>query len=164
MRRAAPLLLVIAACGGAHYAAGVYDDGEVRYRLTPPAGPGWRAVEVERHNDLAYANDRLGAVIQVNGSCDPGLDIPLPALTNHLLFGFTERNIDAQELVPMDGREALRTQVRAKLDGVPRQLELVVLKKDGCVYDFALVARPGASFSEAQAVFHAMLDSFGTLR
>ena len=64
----------------------------------------------------------------------------------------------------MDGREALRTVARAKLDGVPRELELVVLKKDGCVYDFALVAPPGRPFTDAQATFRAMLDSFRTLR
>ncbi len=164
MRDAVSLLLFVTACGAAHYAAGVYDDGEVRYRLTPPGQEVWRSIEVDRHNDLAWMNERLGAVIQVNGSCDPSLDIPLRALTNHLLFGFTERTIDAQELVPMDGREALRTQARAKLDGVPRQLELVVLKKDGCVYDFALVTRPGETFARAQAVFRTMLDSFGALR
>jgi hypothetical protein len=30
----------------------------------------------------------------------------------------------------------------AKLDGVARQFDIYVLKKDGCVYDFVLVAEP----------------------
>jgi hypothetical protein len=32
--------------------------------------------------------------------------------------------------------------VRARLDGVPLGLDLVVLRKDGCVVDAALVAAP----------------------
>ena len=37
----------------------------------------------------------------------------------------------------------------------------VVLKKDGCVYDFALVAPP-AGFGRARNAYDAMLQSFGT--
>ena len=118
-------------------------------------------MDVQGQNDLAWAHDGHAAIIQANASCNPSLDIPLAALTNHLLIGFTERELAEQELVPMDGREALRTHMRAKLDGVPRELLLVVLKKDGCVYDFALVAPP-TGFQSARSSYDAMLQSFGT--
>jgi hypothetical protein len=67
-----------------------------------------------------------------------------------------------EELVPMDGREALRTHFRAKLDGVPRDMLLQILKKDSCVYDFALVTPPDASFDEALLDFDQMLAGFTT--
>ena len=118
-------------------------------------------MDVRGENDLAWTHEGHAAIIQANASCNPGLDIPLTALTNHLLIGFTERELATQELVPMDGREALRTHMRAKLDGVPRELLLVVLKKDGCVYDFALVA-PLRGFTPARASYDAMLQSFRT--
>jgi len=118
-------------------------------------------MNVQGQNDLAWAHHGHAAIIQANASCNPSLDIPLTALTNHLLIGFTEREVAEQELVPMDGREALRTHMRAKLDGVPRELLLVVLKKDGCIYDFALVAPP-AGFERARGAYDAMLQSFGT--
>ena len=41
---------------------------------------------------------------------------------------------------PLDGREALETQMVAKLDGVEKYFHVVVLKKDGCVYDFLQIA------------------------
>jgi len=155
-----PLLAAIAACGGGTYEGETYADDEARYRLSDPEG-GWSRVEVDGQNDLAWAHASLGAVIQANASCNPSLDIPLVSLTNHLLIGFTERETLSEELVELAAREALRTHVRAKLDGVPRELLLVVLKKDGCVYDFALVAPP-ASFGRAQPTYDGMLRTFET--
>ena len=58
-------------------------------------------------NDLAWRHPERGAIIQINASCDPSMDLPLRALTNHLLIGFTEREIRDQQLLPMAGREAL---------------------------------------------------------
>jgi hypothetical protein len=72
-------------------------------------------------------------------------------LTRHLLIGTTERETLAEETLPLDGREALRSRVAAKLDGVPLVYEMYVLKKDGCIYDFVLVRRHDASESPAAA-------------
>ena len=102
----------------------------------------------------------------MNSTCDqPDQDVPLQALTRHLLNGFTAYTfppVDEADLqtVPMDGREALRTHVVAKLDGVPRELLLVVMKKDDCIYDFALVAPPGAQFEQARPDFERLVTSF----
>ena len=153
------LPLLVGCASGGTYEGDIYRDAETHFRLASP-GSGWQSISVGDANDLAWA--REGAIIQVNSSCDPGLDIPLEALTHHLMIGFTERSIVEQRRVPMAGREALRTHVRAKLDGVPRELLLVVLKKDECVYDFAAVTPPGSAFESARSEFEAMLASFET--
>lgn len=147
------------ACGGATYEGSVFRDPEAAFQVPPPPA-GWTALDVEGDNDLAWASDSLAAVIQVNASCDPSLDIPLRHLTQQLLIGFTEREVLAEETVPMDSREALRTHLYAKLDGVRRELLLCVLKKDGCVYDFSLVAPPGSSFSSAREVYERLVGGF----
>lgn len=158
--RQALLLALVAGCvSSGSYDGDVYRDSETHFRLASP-GSGWESIAVEGANDLAWAKE--GAVIQVNSSCDPGLDIPLEVLTNHLMIGFTERSMVAQERVPMAGREALHTHVRAKLDGVPRELLLVVLKKDECVYDFAAVTPPGSAFQQTRSDLEGMLASFET--
>lgn len=155
-------LIVGGGCGGGgSYRAGRYTDAEAAYRIGDP-GEGWRRVGVEDQNDLAWAHDALSAVVQVNASCDPDLDIPLVALTNHLLIGFTDRDLESQEIIAMDSREALRTHVRARLDGVPREILLHVLKKDGCVYDFALVAPPGERFGSARTGYESLVAGFAT--
>lgn len=140
---------------------GLYRGEETSYRIGA-VGEGWTAVTVDRQNDLAWHNESKGAVIHVDSDCDPSLDIPLTALRSHLMIGFTEREMVEELLVAMDGREALRTSFTAKLDGVPRQILLQILKKDGCVYDFGLITPLGETFDEALPDFDRMLAGFTT--
>lgn len=155
------LALSASACAHASYQGGVYRDAEASYHVGE-LGPGWQRLEVDAGTDLAFEAASLDAVAQVNASCDPALDIPLSSLTNHLLIGFTEREGRTDQTLPFAQREALFTDVVAKLDGVRRRLRLVVLKKDGCVYDFALVGPPDARFDQARGAFDAWLSGFST--
>ena len=118
---------------------------------------------VDEENDLAWFNQTDDAIMQVDSKCNPAFDIPLKALTMHLLIGFTDKNVASQDILEMDGREAMRTHLEAKLDGVPRELLLQVLKKNGCVYDFALVAPPGPRFDAALSDFELLIDGFATV-
>lgn len=154
--------LALCACAGnqATFEGGVYRSADADFQLGQP-GPGWERIHVEGSSDLALHNEAEGAIIEVNVSCDPSLDIPLAALTNHLLVGFRNReDVEPQEYVAMDGREALRTHMRATLDGVERELLFYVLAKDGCVYDFALIGVPGAPFSRAKVDYDRMISGF----
>ncbi len=154
------IVALLAGCGGAAaYSSGRFRDEEAGYRVGQLDGS-WTRVRVEGENDLAWQNRRLNAIIQVNASCDPSMDVPLRSLTNHLLIGFTERSLQSQQLLPMDGREALRTRLTAKLDGVRRELVLTVLKKDGCVYDFSLIASDPESAVRAIGDYDAVLAGF----
>lgn len=140
----------------------VYKGPDTTYEIGP-VGPGWQRVSVNDQNDAAWHNASKEAVMHVDSECDPSLDIPLTALRAHLMIGFTEREVLSEETVPMDGREALRTHFTAKLDGVPREILMQILKKDYCVYDFALVAPPGPPFQEALGDFDAFVDGFHTI-
>lgn len=157
--------LMLPACGGASYTRGEYREGAVAFHVAELPAP-WARVAVGSHNDLAWSHDGLAAVVQVNALCDqPDQDVPLQALTRHLLNGFTAYTYppvapEDLQLIPLDGREAQRTHLVAKLDGVPRELVLVVLKKDDCVYDLALVAPPGERYTAALPAFEALVASF----
>ena len=153
-----------AACGGGGgLKEGLYSDAEARYEVGK-LDAGWQPLALDGGNDLAWMNKELDAIVQVNSRCDPGLDIPLVSLTQHLLIGFTERDITSQHLVPLDGRESLRTHLRAKLDGVDRTLVFYVLKKDGCVYDFALITGQKSPDSSSIAIFDAFVRAFHVRR
>lgn len=141
---------------------GVYRAPEATYEIGP-VGPDWERLSVNDKNDLAWHNPDKEAVMHVDSRCDPSLDIPLTALRAHLMIGFTDRDIISEETVPMDGREALRTQFTAKLDGVARQIVMQTLKKDSCVYDFALITPPGPIFEDALGDFDAFVDGFRTI-
>jgi hypothetical protein len=134
---------------------GVYEGSGVRYRLKSPVGD-WRRVSVASA-DVAWIHDELGASLLVNSHCRGVQDAPLEALAGHLLIGFTERALLAERKLELSRREALEREVQAKLDGVPRHLLLLVLKKDGCVYDVVLDATP-AGFARARPAYEGMLQ------
>lgn len=132
------------ACGHASWDGRTYAGHDVRFR-TGPVSSSWRPIEAD-NAWLAFRDSVHDLVISVNGRCGKDSDdVPLTALTQHLFMYFTERQIADQKPLMLDGREALRTDLAAKLDGVPRRFVVYVLKKDGCVYDFVLIAAPGAS-------------------
>ncbi|MEZ4389869.1 MAG: hypothetical protein R3A48_02145 [Polyangiales bacterium] len=81
----------------------------------------------------------------------------------HLLIGFTRREVSLEETVPFDQREARHVVLTARLDGVPRGIELYVMKKDGCVYDLGLIAPP-ERFDAARASFASFARGFRTTR
>ncbi len=117
-----------------------------------PIPAGWRRIRVDGA-DLAFRDDARGGSVLFDVRCGGrDEDAPLSVLTGHLIMGTTEREFDAQDTVPFDRREALHTLLRAKLDGVPMQYDLYVMKKDGCVYDFVYVAPPGR-FAEGASEF-----------
>jgi hypothetical protein len=119
----------------------------------------WQRLD-HSHALLAFRDDSHGATVVVNGRCGKdGDDVPLAALTQHLFLQFTERQIEEEETIPFDGREARRTVLSAKLDGVPKRFEAYVAKKDGCVYDFILVAQP-ETFAGARPDFDRFVRGF----
>lgn len=153
----------LGACGGARgsFDGNVYRDGSIAFTIGPVPAT-WRSIDVAGAS-LAFRDDPHGGSVLVNARCAKAdADTPLPALTNHLLMGSTERQILSQETEPFDRREVLHTKVRAKWDGVPTSLDIFVLKKDGCTYDFVFTA-PEASFDEGTAAFEGFVRSFRSL-
>ena len=160
--RAAAFGLAVAfltgACSGPHFNGTVYDDGTLRFR-TGPVPAAWHAIEADG-TLLAFRDDQAPATVAVNGRCGmDGDDVPLASLTQHLFLQFTERQQKSQQELTLDGRAALRTEVVGKLDGVPKQFLVYVLKKDGCVYDFWRISDPGAG---NPATFEAFVKGFVT--
>lgn len=137
---------------------GVFVKEEVRYRVAAPDEARWRRLAFA-DADLAWGSTTSGHVVAVNATCHGHEDPPLDVLTSHLLFGFTDRQRLSSRRETIDGREALRSQYRAKLDGVAVELELVVLKKNGCVHDFTAVS-PAGQQGGVRAVFDALVAGF----
>ncbi len=151
------LIVGFAACS--HVLHGVvFSKPEVQYRIGAPDEAAWRRVDFS-DNDLAWLHRTSGHIISTNATCHDHGDAPLEVLTQHLLFGFTDREQREQETQTIDGREALHSKYVARLDGVPVEIELVVLKKNGCVHDFSYIAPVGQS-AEQQAVFDRFVGEF----
>ena len=135
---------LLAACAHSGWDGQTYANDAMRFR-TGRVAPGWRRIE-PGYALLAFRDAPRDLVISVNGRCgNDSDDVPLTALTQHLFLYFTDRRVLDQRSLSLDGREALRTDLSAKLDGVPRRFVVYVLKKDGCVYDFVLIAAPSVA-------------------
>ncbi len=152
---------LLSACGGASFDGRVFRNDELAFRVGP-IPPSWRRIELEQAL-LAFRDDAAHATVAVGGRCGKdGDDVPLEALTQHLFLQFTERQLEAATPFVLDGRGALRSSLRASLDGVPLGFIVVVLKKDGCVYDFLYMARPGGERVGSQD-FERFVAGFATL-
>lgn len=151
-----------AGCAGTAFDGRVYDNGELAFRLASVPAE-WRALDADGAL-LAFRDDSVPASIVVNGRCGKdGDDVPLEALTHHLFLQFSDRVIENEVKLDLDGREALQTQLLAKLDGVEKRYEVFVLKKNGCVYDFVHVAPPGAP-ADGRRRFVAFVQGFATIK
>jgi len=101
--------------------------------------PAWTRISAGGASIALHHAD--GGVIAANVACDRSdEDAPLDVLVNHLLFQLEAPVERGRERIVLDGRAATRARISVRLDGVPVELELVVLKKDGCVVDAQLVA------------------------
>jgi hypothetical protein len=136
------LVVVTTACAhGEAFDGSLLRKGDVEVRLGPLPSS-WRRVDVEGA-DLAFHDDARASSTLFDVRCGRrDDDAPLSALTMHLIMGTTEREFETQETIPFDGREAMHSRLRAKLDGVPMEYDIYVVKKDGCVYDIVYVAPP----------------------
>ena len=137
----------------------VYADDQVRYRVgaLPSA---WRPIEVPE-GQVSFHDPQRGATLLAFAECRRG-DAPLNARRGHLLIGWTDRKVEREERFTLDGREALRTRLRASIDGVARALEIVVVNKDTCSFDFVYSAPP-AQFAAGRPDFDAFVRGFAKL-
>jgi hypothetical protein len=151
---------LLVACASAGFDGHVYHDDDMRFRVGPVPN-GWHQIAVEGAR-LAFRDDAANATVAVNARCKvDGDDVPLASLTQHLFLEFTERTQTSQTSVSLDGREALRTEVTAALDGVKKQYLVYVLKKDSCVYDFMYISADPEQ--AARAEFERFVQGFATL-
>lgn len=155
--------LICVSCGS-HFNHNVYRNGPVSFQV-PTIPSTWRRIEATGE-DLAFRDARELATIAINGECGKSApDVPLEALVHHLFLQFTARRIINQETFLLDGRAALRTEMEASLDGVPMHFVAVVMKKNGCVYDFININPAPLTDAGAQSVreFDRVVAGFRTV-
>src|SRR5271165_6386570 len=151
--------LLAGGCRSVNLHDGVVSTPDTRYRVGPiPAD--WHQVNL-KDSDFSWVTSPADFAFWVNSTCKNYEDVPLVALNRQLLIGFTEVQKLEQHSETLDGREALSSHYIAKLDGVARELGLVVVKKDGCIYDFAYVAPPGR-YADRLGQFQALVSGFAT--
>lgn len=159
MRRAATLLVVaavaLAACGKT---ATYSRSSKFRHGDLPS---GWEKTKV-KGMAVAFYHSEYGATAGVAPVCQGVSDSTLESLAQQELVGLEQRELVEESRVSVDGREAIDWVVRGSVDGVLVLVNLVVFRKQGCVYDLNLVSRP-ETFERARTEFRGFVAGFSLL-
>jgi hypothetical protein len=123
-----------------------------------PLPESWRKTEM-KGLAVAYYHAGYGATAGIAPLCEGISDYTLESLAQQELVGLEEREVVEQGRVTVDGREAIDWVVKGSVDGVAMQVNLVVFRKDGCVYDLNLVSRP-ETFARAREDFRVFVNGF----
>lgn len=154
-RRAIALLVLAVSAGCALFGGSEKIVRAKGYSVQSPAG--WRELD-RAESDRAYRL-KSGALATFVGSCNRNSDAPLEVLTRQLLIGMRSVRMQTQTRTSVSGGEGLVSRLKAIEDGVPFNLEVAVVKKLGCVFDFTLVSPKEIPVGE-YAEFEGFLRSF----
>ena|SRR5438874_8884159 len=93
-------------------------SGDTCYRMGEL--PGWRLLR-HRGGEIAFFRSDFDAVAQANATCRDDAEVAsLEVLMRHLLIGYTDVQVQQNERVRLDGREALHHVIQARLDEIGR--------------------------------------------
>jgi hypothetical protein len=123
--------------------------------------PSWKGPHIIR-KQLVYDNDPIDGTILSDALCGPKfLDAPLPRLAKDLFEQMGNEKMGRIKEFMLDGRAAVRLQGVGSIDGVLIQMDVVVMKKDFCVYDFVYFAPP-KTFAKGISDFEGYFNGFQT--
>ncbi len=139
----------------------IYRSEETAYSIGMLPG-GWQRVKV-KGGDLVFQNTGLNATITVNSDCDgKKVNYNLPVLSESLLIGINDKELESREEAIIDGQSALYSIYTGKFDNVPIKIATLVFKKGSCLYDFSYASSPD-SFDTGYREFKAFTSQFRVL-
>ena len=169
-------IVILAACGLALSSSGCffkpqpprgvmsYRHGKVflhkdDYYTVAELPDGWSRMHT-RARTISFYNEGLRSSISTDAICDrTQVNRTLSSLAGEVGSALENRTVVREEEFMLDGRGALRRHYEGKLDGVPTAVDLVVVRKDPCVFDFYLVAPKGTD-DTARADFETFFGAF----
>jgi hypothetical protein len=164
------ILLLIGLCAGClfgpsrgpkvlgYHAGSVIMTNHQRYRVGA-IPPGWREQKVGRRG-MAFHEPTTGALMTTQAACGAAFeDAPLKGLMGSLTSGLAPDTVEPAQSLRLDGRGALRQSSYRVVDGVRVFIDAVVVKKNGCAFDFVLLAPP-AQRQRVASLFETFVHGF----
>lgn len=109
--------------------------------------------------DMAWKNRRNGNIISYLSDCQDPADPPLDQVVQGALTGLTELKYDSDETTMIMGREGKRVLASGKVDGVPTRIDLLVFKRNQCIYILGYVGVRDV-FESNRGAFDAFIKGF----
>src|SRR5690606_30384240 len=84
--------------------------------------------------DAAFQNQPSGKLLSFLSDCKDPSDPPLDNIVQGVVAGLSELKLESRETVSVQDREGRRVLASGKVDGVPSQIDLLVFKRNHCIY------------------------------
>lgn len=106
---------------------------------------GWRRMDTKARV-ISWHNEAYKSSVTTDAFCGKSFsDRPLDTLAGELASALSnDRMTTSSREMMLDERGALRLSVAGTMDGVPVEMDIVVVKKNGCNFDFIAVMPPDA--------------------
>ncbi|MBK8265898.1 MAG: hypothetical protein IPK80_31785 [Nannocystis sp.] len=131
---------------------------EATFRVGLPPDE-WRPAK-QKGAQVLWIHEAVPALIHVTAQCEMHGDSSLESFTDHLRIDFRAWEVVEQKSEVVAGRDALRSIVLAEIDGgVATKMELLVFKKNGCLFDMQYIAPP-SHFERGRAAFQQVVAGF----
>ena len=90
--------------------------------------------------DAIWSNSTNGNSISYLSDCQTKNDPPLQSITIGIVNDLDKKKAVLSETIKYNQREALHSMYKGTVDGIPTIVELMVLKKNSCIYVLTFVA------------------------
>lgn len=107
--------------------------------------------------DAVWQSSKTGNTISMNSTCQKYENLPLDTLRENILAGIEDLKIQQKQEIQFNQRKAQRVSASGSMDGVPVSIDLLVMNKDSCTYDFTFIGRKKSQEKEAQ-IFEKFLN------
>lgn len=111
------------------------------------------------HVDHAWSHPLTGSSISYVTECSEQSDPPLEGVTQSLFHSLKQRQPLFSRSDSFNGRMAIHEAAQGKVDGVDTRLEVLVFKKDHCLYILNFVSSPEA-YQKDSATFNKFISGF----
>jgi hypothetical protein len=135
-------------------------DGALRaegVQIKAPSSP----FQMQKREDVDgfWKNSKNGNVISYLSDCKDPSDPPLENIIQGVLLGLTELKYETDEAQVIQGREGRRVLAYGKVDGVPSAIDLLVFKRNQCIYILSYVG-VRKSFADNRPDFGRFIEGF----
>lgn len=120
---------------------------------------GWSSMDPQ-DADYAFFSNTTKSILLLNSLCDLYEATSLNHLTSNMMGGIENIAIQSEEERKLVNRKSLRTYASGEIDGVPISLILETVRKDDCIYDFALISSTQEIRTKDEKSFNNLLTSF----
>ena len=127
-----------------------YRDGRVFLSLNHPKKfyrvgklpEGWNLLKTPARA-ITFFNDDTSSSISTDAFCGRSVGGQgLSSLGGEVISALDDRKVVEEVPFMLDGRAAVRQRVEGKFNGVPIVLDLIVVRKDNCVFDMYAIMPP----------------------